>query len=424
MNKEIALVGLLLVFFWNYIIMYNLTEPKFSRAKTKAIWAGSTVALLLTGYILMYTEGVDMTAPILAVISMVVIIAVLFFGSTDCTPKKFFLVITYFNYFFLTVQSSFLISQIFFTPVTNKYQILSVVIRNLMNIILVPLYFKFLHPKFRAVRVERNTEWWYLSIISALFTFIFINQAMVVNRVWKLPSEYLPVMLSIFIQGITTCFVMFRTISYMNRTAEASLMKQNTYFLSEQVERLLRAEEDARRMRHDLRHHLINIYEYAKAGDCETLLLYLDEYDKMLSDTAVKIFCANRTINNILSAYAGEAEKADIEYVCEAKTGDELPIKDTDIVAILANLIENALAGSKASGAESPRTEIFIREENRKLIIVCSNSCSDDFIISDGLPKKRGIGISSIISSCEKYGGMINYAIKDGICSVCAVLEI
>lgn len=424
MNKQIALVGLLLVFFWNVVIMEGLTEPKYSRKTMRAIWTGCMVVLLLTGYVLMYTVGVDKAAPILGVIAMFVLIAIMFAVSTDCVPKKVFLVFTYFDYFYLVTQGAFTVSGLIFEQGTDAYQIFSIVLRNVMNIIFVPLYFKFLHPKFRKVRVRRNTEWWYLDIISVLAILVYISQAMVVNRMWKLPSEYLPVLMGIFIQSIASFLVVFRTIVYMDKTAEASLMEQNTVFLTEQIERLVRAEEDARRLRHDIRHHMTNIYECAKSNDCETLLSYLEEFDKDLSETAVRNFCMNRTVNNILSAYAGKAEKAGIEYVCEAKADADLPIKDNDIVAILANLLENAINGCKESGAEKPRIEIFIREQKGKLIIVCNNCCSEKLVISDSLPKKRGIGISSIISACEKYGGKIDYNVKNGVCSVCAVLEI
>ncbi len=423
MNINISLVGVFLVFIWNIIIMERLSEPKYSRKVMRAIWSCCTIVLLLTSYILMYTVGVDKTALILGVVSMIVLIIVLFIVSTDCVPKKFFLVLTYFSYFFLATQGAFTVSGLIFEQGTDAYQIFSVILRNIINIILVPLYFKFLHPKFRKVRVRRNSEWWFLDIISALAIFVYMSQAMVVNRMWNLPSEYLPVLTGIFIQSIATYLVVFRTILYMDKTAEASLMEQNTVFLTEQIERLVRAEEEARRLRHDIRHHITNIYECAKSGDCETLLRYLDEYDLDISETAVRSFCLNRTVNNILSAYAGKAEKAGIEFVCEAKAAD-LPVKDNDIVAILANLLENAINGCKESKAEEPRIKVFIREKNGKLIIVCNNNCAERLMLSDNLPKNKGIGISSIVSSCEKYGGKIDYTVKDGVCSVCVVLEI
>ncbi len=424
MNEQIAVVGVLLVFLWNIIIMARLTEPKYSRAVTLSVWFCCTAALLLISYILIYTVGVDRCVQILSVLSMVALIAVLFIVSADCVPKKIFLVDSYFNYFFLVTQGAFTVSGLIFEQGTDAYQIFSVVLRNVINIILVPLYFKFLHPKFRKVRVRRNTEWWYLNITSVLATLVYISQAAFVNRMWNLPWDYLPVLTGVFIQSIATYLVVFRTIAYMDKTAEASIMEQNTYFLTEQIERLVRAEEDARRLRHDIRHHLTNIYEYAKSGEHDRLITYLKEYDKDFADTTVKNFCVNRTVNNILSAYAVEAEKAGIDYIFEANAEAELPVKDTDIVAILANLLENAINGCKEADTDKQRVEVYIREKKGKLIIVCNNPCTDELVLADDLPKNKGIGISSIVSSCAKYGGKIGYTVKDGICSVCAVLEI
>ena len=96
-------------------------------------------------------------------------------------------------------------------------------------------------------------------------------------------------------------------------------------------------------------------------------------------------------------------------------------------MAILANLLENALNGCKeleAGQLRQPKIEISIREKDSNLLIVCSNTCSDKLEVSDALPKKRGIGISSIISACGHYNGKVDYAVKDGICSVYAALEI
>ena len=92
-------------------------------------------------------------------------------------------------------------------------------------------------------------------------------------------------------------------------------------------------------------------------------------------------------------------------------------------MAILANLLENALNGCKELA--QPKIEINILEKDSNLLIVCSNTCSDMPDISDdGLPKKRGIGISSIISACGHYNGSLDYTVKDGVCSAYAVLEI
>ena len=48
-------------------------------------------------------------------------------------------------------------------------------------------------------------------------------------------------------------------------------------------------------------------------------------------------------VNGILSSYARKAKEAGVEYTAQADTPVQSPIADVDFVAILANLLENAL---------------------------------------------------------------------------------
>lgn len=426
MTERTALIGLFLIFFWHALFMSRLGEPSYSRKKTTVIWSVGMAVLLIMSYIMMYTVGMSKGAPIMTVVAMIALLAVFFKTCSDPVPKKVFIMVTHFNFFFLMVQSSFLLSSFVYEPDSEPYQILSIIIRNIIQLITFVLYFRYIDPKLRSVKVQQNSEWWYLSVISAIFTVVYITQAMISNKIWLLPASYTPVLFAFFIQGIATFYVVFRTISYMDKTAEASLMEQNTKFLSEQIDRLMQSEENTRKLRHDMRHYIVNTSELLRAGDVEGALRYLNDWDGELSEAAVKQYCDNRTINNILSAYERKTDASNVEYICKASAAADLHVKDVHLVAILANLLENALNGCKALEASpmQSKIEINILEKDSNLLIVCSNTCSDKPEISDGLPKKRGIGISSIISACGHYNGSLDYTVKDGICSVYAVLEI
>ncbi len=426
MTERTALIGLFLVFFWHALFMLNLGEQIYPRKKMTVIWLGSMAATLIIVYILMYAMGLGVGAPIMTVFAMISLLIVFFRTCSDYVPKKVFIVITYYNFFFFVVQISFLLSSLVYEPDSEPYQILSIIIRNVIQLVSFVLYFRYIDPKLRAVKVQQNSEWWYLSVISALFTVIYITQAMIANKVWLLPASYTPVLFAFFIQGIATFLAVFRTISYMDKTAEASLMEQNTKFLSEQIDRLMQSEENNRKLRHDIRHYIVNTSELLKSGDARGALRYLNDWDGELSEAAVKQYCCNRTINNILSAYERKTAASNVEYICKATASADLPVKDVHLVAILANLLENALNGCNELEASpiQPKIEINILEKESNLLIVCSNTCLDKLDISDGLPKKRGIGISSIISACGHYNGSLDYTVKDGVCSAYAVLEI
>ena len=99
-------------------------------------------------------------------------------------------------------------------------------------------------------------------------------------------------------------------------------------------------------------------------------------------------------------------------------------MREIDIIALLGNLLENALHGCQESGKENKSIEIRIRLQKKILIILCSNTCSDDLELADGLPAKKSIGVSSILSVCRKYDGNLDYRIENETCFAGALLNL
>lgn len=102
----------------------------------------------------------------------------------------------------------------------------------------------------------------------------------------------------------------------------------------------------------------------------------------------------------------------------------ELKVREIDLIALLGNLLENALHGCLESGKEKPCMEIHIRLQNNRLIILCNNTCSDKLKLSGSLPTGKSIGISSIHAVCQKHDGNLDYKIEKDVCSACAVLNL
>src|SRR5699024_7130017 len=133
------------------------------------------------------------------------------------------------------------------------------------------------------------------------------------------------------------------------------------------LESMREAEREAKRLRHDLRHHMINIAEYARKGENAALLSYLEEYGADIEGTESNHLCANQTVDNILTVYARRADQNEIEADFDVKTDKEIGIRDVDLVAILANLMENAINGCLNSGKSRMYLHVKIRTKEQKL---------------------------------------------------------
>ena len=159
-----------------------------------------------------------------------------------------------------------------------------------------------------------------------------------------------------------------------------------------------------------------------KKGDIKEALHYIEQYDENLDAARPKEFCPHATVNAILSSFYIRAQKDGTPVSVTADTPEESPIADMDFVAILSNLLENALNGCKESGSRG-EIRVDIRSVADKVVIVCSNPCKPGLAIENGMIRKKGTGIDSIVLAVRKYDGDIRYELENGILTACVILN-
>ena len=299
----------------------------------------------------------------------------------------------------------------------------AIVLRSMILLLVLALYKKYAVTVFRSL-TDSGKRWWNLALIALLFYLLQVAVSFLAAGNFISDAHLLLAFTAINFLMCVVYGVVFSNVSYMKKDSEAALVRQNAEYLSERLSVLQTAEETNRRLRHDMRHHMEAIAEYAKTGDTSAILVYIGEYNTEISEAAVKRYCENRTVNSILSAYADKAGEGGISFSVRCNVPKELKIREIDLIALLGNLLENALHGCQESGKEKPYIEIHIRMQSDRLTIVCNNTCYDKLELSGSLPAGKSIGISSILSVCQKYDGNLDYKIENDVCSVCAVLNL
>lgn len=166
----------------------------------------------------------------------------------------------------------------------------------------------------------------------------------------------------------------------------------------------------ANRARHDIRHHNLVLMGFVQQNDMESIRQYLEHLVVDDMETTGKRYCRNATIHIVLSVYGKKAEQQGITLQISASAGDELGVSPQDLVAILANLFENAIHGAEKE--EDPFIRIMIREGKERLLIRVENRCRKDLLVEESM---YGIGMHSIITAVEKYEGMTDFFAADGV---------
>lgn len=401
---------------------YYMSEHRFSKKRFtvySCLFMVSFICVCIYGF---PREGI---VRVMAYIGLLILTFPYFcIVSRDCFQKKSFLFVTYFC--LLSVLDNILkfTVKVLLPQLSEPAGYFAVVLlRDIGLLFALLLYQKYAAAFFRSLMVS-GKRWWNLGLIAWLF-YLLQAAVSVLSAETSIPNGIL--LFAFAAISIVMCAVyciVFSNISYMKKDAEAALIRQNAAYLSDRLSVLQNAEEINRRLRHDVRHHIDMIAEYAKAGDTSAILAYIGEYGNEISEAAVRQYSVNRTVNSILSVYAGRTKENGIVFSVRCNISETLSVKEIDLIALLGNLLENALHGCQKSGKENKIIEIHIQQQNDRLIILCNNTCSDHLKLEGGLPAEKSIGISSILSVCRKYDGNLDYKIEDEICSACAVLNL
>lgn len=398
-----------------------MTERKYSVLKTTLIYSLFCVifvgAAIVTYFL--FWERIDFDSIVLLYyfITIVISFCVFMYASADAACKKIFLFISYSNIFTIFACTSSILCNVIFPDLSETATVYARnIIRTVLYIPTIWIYLRFLRPRVRAIPGRQKT-WYSLSVVSVLFLVVFVAFLTDFSHI----ENYVLFFGIAVLVYCSVLWIIFGTLQFMLNKNKTELIIQNTKYLREQLENAKENEMLAKTIRHDFRHHNQNIEAMLKKGEIQEAIQYLEQYNESLEAAKPREFCPNITVNAILNSFYTKAHNEGISVSIAADVQQETPISDLDFVAILSNLLENAVNGCKKcySGGE---IKVHIRTVADKIVIVCSNPCEADLPIENHMLKNRGVGIDSIDMATRKYDGDIRYSLEDGVLTACVIL--
>jgi len=178
--------------------------------------------------------------------------------------------------------------------------------------------------------------------------------------------------------------------------------------------------DEARRLRHDYRHHCIVLGDLLLKGKTKVALEYLNVLDEGKGDLpdVTRIWCENETLNAILAGSARKAAAKGVVFSAEAHVERMSPLPDVEMVAVVANLIENAIdACEKVKGDGRGKVVVIFRQRGNMFGLTITNPVSSDFRLSPvGMPcVEPGVGLCSVKRVIEHHSGDWQYTLENGL---------
>lgn len=158
---------------------------------------------------------------------------------------------------------------------------------------------------------------------------------------------------------------------YMTTIGEHYLQAELRHFRAYQER-----ETRVRKMRHDMRNHLLCLRELAENGKTEQIKEYLGELSGALRETEQTVYSGNEIADAIINEKEVLARAGGVRISLEGRLPEEITIKATDLCTIFANALDNALEAVK--DLEEKWIDIRIRQQWRMLFITFRNPTEEE----------------------------------------------
>jgi len=264
-----------------------------------------------------------------------------------------------------------------------------------------------------------------LPAVYYIFDYVTVVYSDVIRGAAEILAEFLPTALILF-------YVLFLTsyhVQMQKRTQlelQSSMLEAQLKQAKTEMDGLRHVEMQTAIYRHDMRHHLTVIGGLIAADDGEKALAYIQGVEEDAASIVPKRYSGNETVDLLCSAFVERAEQLDVRLTVNAKIPREISIPDTELSAVIANGLENALKAVKEVVEPHRWIKFYCEVKHGRLLIEISNPYAGKVIIRDGLPvsgqEGHGYGCRSIRAIIQRLGGLCLFEAENGVFTFRAAL--
>ncbi|MFD3445914.1 sensor histidine kinase [Microbacteriaceae bacterium 4G12] len=224
--------------------------------------------------------------------------------------------------------------------------------------------------------------------------------------------------IAFIILGILTLFLLVLFFTNYEKEEEKKIIEFKNKILQEDFMKMRELYENNAKTYHDLNNHMTTLYQLIKGGKSEKALDYINNISKpILSNYERNMFTNNAIVDFVIHTKMEVMNQEQIKSMFEVEIPQELRIADHDMVAILSNLLDNAIEACQHIDQFDERwikitmkkinEMIFLKIENS--ILIAPKLVNNHLLTTKEDKKFHGWGLKSVRSIVDKYEGYIRY---------------
>ena len=199
-------------------------------------------------------------------------------------------------------------------------------------------------------------------------------------------------------------------------------MKEELAEEAQQRQEVYALHQSGRRLKHDMKNHLMVLSSYLASGNYDEARAYASEILDKLNAMHSYIETGNTLLNHIINEKLQYAREQGIGIKAEIENLSFAAMSSLDFAALLGNLLDNAIEASLREEERDRELELRITKKQGYETICVKNKIADSVLREnpDLLSTKEaeddmhGIGILRIKEIVENYHGMYDVYEMDG----------
>lgn len=178
--------------------------------------------------------------------------------------------------------------------------------------------------------------------------------------------------------------------------------------------------ENTRRLKHDMKNHIMVIASYLGNGKTDEAKEYLSVVLDNLNRVYSYIQTGNAVMNYIINSKLEYAQRSGIPFKAEIENLSFAQMGSVDFAAALSNALDNAIEASLSSSEKM--IYVSIGKKRGYDVIAIKNKIdksvldeNPDLISTKPDNQNHGCGVKQIKAIAEKYDGMVDIYEEDGM---------
>jgi len=426
-----------LISFLPYILlaMYPFREMlRFSNKVTLCLIGLVTFVQIILGILANFYVGKNVG--LLSVISTLIYGVFYFFAIKANLGKTLFTLLMVSNIANFVVMSSKCLEGVFFPELARQnyrwsFSLMTFLLEILVFIPLL-LYMKNVYSK--AMEEKSNIKQWrFLWLIPATFYLLWYHNtyfnSMSALEIALRPSNAV-FLLFINLGSLFVYNVVVQTVNAYSNNLILQAQNHRLTMQSLQYENLRERINEARREKHDFRHHIALMTGYLDNGDFDNLKNYLHSFMRALPEDCNIIFCEHYALNILLVYYSQLSKQNGINFSVEISVPAEIKVSDSDVSVLIGNILENAIDACSVQKSKERKIIMHGCIKNSCLLFTIDNTYENDIrkdadgVYSSTKHCGNGIGIESAKAIVERYKGIMRTEQKNGFFYVSVMLNL